>query len=96
MAKGGWVYIVTNRKQGALYIGVTSDLARRISEHKAKAVRGFTSQYRCGRLVWSERFDRIEDAITTEKRMKKWNRAWKVRLIEEHNPDWDDLALNGL
>ncbi|MHB9881206.1 GIY-YIG nuclease family protein [Pacificimonas sp. ICDLI1SI03] len=95
MAKDGWVYIVTNRKQGALYIGVTNDLARRISEHKAKSAPGFTSRYQCSRLVWSEHFDRIEDAIAMEKRMKKWNRAWKARLVQENNPNWDDLALYG-
>jgi|TARA_R100000501_G_scaffold14680_2_gene26633 putative endonuclease len=95
MANGGWVYIVANRKNGAIYIGVTNDLARRVLEHKEKRISGFTKKYGCSRLVWCEQFDRIEDAIRMEKRMKEWKRTWKVRLIEERNPVWDDLSLHG-
>ncbi|MEE4350605.1 MAG: GIY-YIG nuclease family protein [Pacificimonas sp.] len=96
MGKGGWIYILTNRKNGAIYIGVTSDLRRRVGEHRDKQLPGFTKRYGCDRLVWSDHFDSIEDTIAAEKRMKKWNRAWKVRLIEESNPDWDDLSRFGL
>ncbi len=89
--KGGWVYIVTDQPNGTLYIGVTSDLARRIWEHREGVHDGFTKRYRLNRLVWSERFDDIRDAIACEKRMKEWKRAWKVKLILASNPEWLDL-----
>ena len=89
--KGGWVYIVTDRPNGTLYIGVTSDLARRIWEHREGVYEGFTKRYGLKRLVWCERFDEIEDAIACEKRMKEWKRSWKVRVILASNPDWRDL-----
>ena len=85
------VYILASSRNGTLYVGVTSDLARRVWQHKSKAVSGFTSKYRVDRLVHFEVFDSVETAITREKALKKWNRAWKLRLIEEANPDWDDL-----
>ena len=86
-----WVYIVASRIGGTLYIGVTNNLVRRIFEHKTKAAEGFTRKYGVNRLVYFEEFDDIENAIRREKRLKKWNRAWKIRLIEEFNPNWDDL-----
>jgi putative endonuclease len=86
------VYILASRRNGTLYIGVTNDLKRRVSEHKGKLVDGFTKQYDIGRLVHFEPYDDIRDAILREKRLKAWKRAWKVRLIEESNPDWDDLT----
>ncbi len=79
----GWVYIVTNKPQG--YVGVTSDLEGRIWEHRTSVHRGFTDSYNCTRLVWYEDYDDTADAIHREKRLKNWNRAWKIRLIEEMN-----------
>ena len=76
---------------GTLYIGVTNDLIRRVHEHKSKAAEGYTRKYDVDRLVYFETFDDIENAIRREKRLKKWNRAWKIRLIEETNPNWADL-----
>jgi putative endonuclease len=75
----------------SLYIGVTNDLIRRVAEHRLKAVKSFTKKYEVDRLVYFEQFDDAENAIRREKRLKKWNRAWKIRLIEELNPNWDDL-----
>jgi putative endonuclease len=89
--KGGWVYIMTNRPGGVLYIGVTSDLVRRVSEHRAGETKSFTQNYWLSRLVYFERHEEILDAIAREKAMKKWRRAWKIALIERENPDWDDL-----
>ena len=86
-----YVYILASKVGGTLYIGVTSDLIRRVAEHRLKVVEGFTEKYDVIRLVHFEQFDDPENAIKREKRLKKWNRAWKVRLIEEHNPNWDDL-----
>ncbi len=78
-------------KQFSVYIGVTSDLVARIWQHKTKAVAGFTARYGCDRLVYFEMLDSAEAAITREKQMKEWRRAWKIALIEEANPDWLDL-----
>jgi len=89
--KGGWVYIMTNRLDGTLYIGVTSDLARRVWEHREGLVDGFTKRYGLKRLVYVECHDVIEDAIQRETSIKRWSRAWKVNLIVKDNPDWDDL-----
>jgi putative endonuclease len=89
--RGGWVYIVTNRPNGTLYLGVTSDLARRITEHRQGSIDGFTKRYGLGRLVWYEAHPDIRDAIQREHTMKHWSRAWKVRLILDLNPDWRDL-----
>jgi len=90
-----WVYILASGIGGTLYIGVTNDLIRRVYEHRAGPVEGFTAQYKVTRLVYYEQFDDAENAIRREKRLKrwlkKWNRAWKVRLIEQTNPDWLDL-----
>ena len=89
--KGGWVYIVTNRPNGTLYVGVTSDMAKRAWEHREGVVDGFTKRYGLKRLVYAERYDDITDAIQREKRMKTWPRAWKINLIRETNPAWKDL-----
>ena len=86
-----WVYIMTNKKNGTLYIGVTSNLARRIYEHRHGLVEGFTQQYRLHRLVYVESHATMPLAIAREKRLKTWNRAWKVRLINKDNPEWEDL-----
>lgn len=89
--RGGWVYIVTNRPNGTLYLGVTSDLARRIYEHRTGAYPGFTRRYGLKRLVWCEPHEMITAAIQRERNMKHWSRAWKVRLILDMNPEWRDL-----
>ncbi len=86
---GGWVYILTNRPNGTLYIGVTSDLARRVWEHREGIFPGFTRGLKI--LVWYDRFEDILTAIEREKTMKTWIRAWKVRTIMDRNPDWRDL-----
>ena len=86
-----WVYILASGLGGTLYIGVTNDLVRRVFEHRTDVVAGFTKRYGVHRLVYFEQFSDIENAIRREKRLKKWNRAWKVRLIEKMNPNWDDL-----
>jgi len=93
MRKGGYVYILASGRAGTLYIGVTNDLERRLSEHRQGLVPGFTKRYAVNRLVHYETYDCIEDAIVREKRLKKWNRDWKLNLIETENPDWRDLAL---
>jgi putative endonuclease len=90
-ARSFYVYILASRIGGTLYIGVTNDLIRRVAEHRQKQVKGFTKKYEVDRLVYFEQFDDAENAIKREKRLKRWNRAWKIRLIEEHNPNWDDL-----
>jgi putative endonuclease len=86
-----WVYILASPIGGTLYIGVTNNLIRRVYEHRQGLVEGFTKQYGVHRLVHFEQFDDIERAILREKRLKKWNRMWKIQLIEENNPNWDDL-----
>lgn len=91
MGRSYSVYIVTNRKRGALYTGVTNDLVRRVHEHREGVVDGFTKQHGCKHLVWFEMHEDIEVAILREKRVKKWLRPWKDALIEELNPDWRDL-----
>jgi putative endonuclease len=89
--KTGYVYMMANRKNGTIYTGVTSDLARRVWEHREGVVAGFTKRYGCKRLVWFEAFDEIQQARQRELQIKEWNRAWKVKRIEETNLDWDDL-----
>jgi putative endonuclease len=90
---GGSVYILASRNHGTLYIGVTSDLPKRIYEHRIGVMRGFTRRFGVKRLVYFEVFDDLEAAIVREKRMKDWHRDWKIRLIERENPDWNDLAV---
>jgi len=86
-----YVYILASKIGGTLYIGVTNDLVRRVGEQKLKVIDGCTEKYDVKKLVYFEQFDDPENAIKREKRLKKWNRAWKIRSIEEHNPNWDDL-----
>ncbi|MBR1170033.1 MULTISPECIES: GIY-YIG nuclease family protein [Bradyrhizobium] len=86
-----YVYLLASKKYGTLYIGVTNDIVRRIHEHKSKAVAGFSKRYSVDRLVWFEIYDDPLTAIAREKELKKWRREWKVRLIEEKNPQWIDL-----
>ena len=89
--QGAWIYIMTNRPNGTLYVGVTSDLAARIWQHRQGAVAGFTKRYGLKRLVYAEPHADIRAAIQREKNIKRWPRAWKVRLILAVNPDWHDL-----
>jgi putative endonuclease len=93
MEKQFAVYILASRRNGTLYVGVTSNLPKRLWEHREGIVEGFTKEYGVKTLVWYEMHDNAEAAITREKRLKKWNRAWKLRLIEEVNPDWRDLSI---
>lgn len=86
-----WVYVLASQKNGTLYVGVTSNLSRRIDEHKRKLVDGFTKEYNISQLVYVEEFKNVNEAIDREKCIKKWNRAWKLRLMENQNPDWIDL-----
>ena len=86
-----WVYIVASQRNGTIYIGHTTDLAQRIYQHRAGTADSFTKKYDCKLLVWFEQFDSIVDARAFEQRMKKWNRAWKLKRIEEMNPQWHDL-----
>jgi putative endonuclease len=88
---GGWVYFMTNRRDGVLYVGATSKLPKRAYEHREGLVDGFTKQHRVRRLVYYEWHDTIQSAIQREKNIKHWPRAWKVRLIHVMNPDWNDL-----
>ncbi|UYO52785.1 GIY-YIG nuclease family protein [Rhodopseudomonas palustris] len=86
-----YVYLLANGKHGTLYLGVTNDLARRVHEHRSKSAPGFSERYGVDRLVWFEIYDDAVTAITREKQLKKWRRDWKIRLIEDQNPDWVDL-----
>lgn len=88
---GGWVYIMTNKPHGTLYIGVTSDIARRAWEHREGIVEGFTKRYGLKLLVHAEQHDDIRMAIQREKTLKHWSRAWKIDLICKNNPHWNDL-----
>ena len=85
------VYILASRRHGVLYIGVTSDLVQRVWQHRNDLVEGFTRRYRVHRLVWYEVHESMESAILRERRIKKWNRDWKIELIEKGNPEWSDL-----
>ena len=85
------VYILASKKNGTLYIGVTSDLAKRIWEHKNNFIEGFTKRYKLHYLVWYELHDNMDAAIEREKNMKEWQRVWKIKLIEKDNPNWNDL-----
>lgn len=87
-----FVYMLASKRNGTLYVGVTNELLRRIGEHKAKAVPGFTKRYGVDILVWYETYGDINDAIAREKQIKGWDRAWKVHLIEKNNSGWNDLA----
>ena len=87
-----FVYILASQKNGTLYIGVTNNLLRRMDEHKRGLVEGFTKKYKVHRLVYYESTGDITAALRREKQLKKWERNWKLRLIEKHNPEWDDLS----
>lgn len=91
MPKQTAVYILASKRNGTLYTGVTSDLVKRIWEHKNDLVDGFTKQYRVHNLVWYELHADMISAIEREKNIKEWKRAWKIKLIEDNNPDWKDL-----
>ena len=91
MDKQGFVYIMTNKPDGTLCIGVTSNLVKRVYEHRNGLVDGFTKKYNCKRLVYFEMHETMSSAIAREKAMKKWNRSWKLRQINEMNPAWRDL-----
>jgi putative endonuclease len=86
-----YVYILASRKNGTLYNGVTNDLVRRAYDHKSNVIQGFTEKYRVHNLVYYESYTDVRDALTREKRLKKWKRQWKINLIERNNPDWIDL-----
>ena len=86
-----YVYILSSGIGGTLYIGVTNDFVRRVHEHKTKAADGFTKKHGVDRLIYYEQFEDVEAAIRREKRLKRYNRAWKIQLIEEKNPNWVDL-----
>ena len=86
------VYMMANRKNGVIYIGVTSNLPRRVDVHKSQELDGFSQKYNTDKLVWYRLFNTMEEAIIAEKRLKSWKRAWKIREIEKVNPEWKDLA----
>ncbi len=91
MREAAYVYIMTNKPYGTLYVGVTSDLVKRVWEHREGFVKGFTKEHGLKSLVWYEQHASMVEAITREKQIKKWHRDWKVNLIQEMNPNWDDL-----
>jgi len=86
-----YVYLLASRPFGALYIGMTADLVKRVWEHRAKAIPGFTATYGIDRLVWYEQHTSLESAFVRERQLKKWKREWKIQLIEADNPQWIDL-----
>ena len=88
---GAWVYVMTNKPHGILYVGVTTNIARRAWEHREGVVEGFTERYGLGRLVFAEWHEDVREAIRRERRFKHWPRAWKVRVIEAANEGWEDL-----
>jgi putative endonuclease len=91
MDKAFCVYLLASGRNGTLYVGVTSNLPQRVWQHKEGVVEGFTKEYRVKHLVWYEQHENAESAIAREKQIKKWNRDWKIRLIETTNPYWNDL-----
>jgi len=91
MVKEPCVYIMASKENGTLYVGVTSDLVKRVAEHKEALIEGFTKRYAVKTLVWYERHETMESAIVRETQIKKWNRAWKLREIGAFNPSWRDL-----
>jgi putative endonuclease len=96
--KFSYVYIVTNKRRGVLYIGVTTDLVRRISEHRQSLIAGFSKRYNLTGLVWYEVHEDVRAAIQREKNLKRWYRDWKIALVEKDNPEWRDLfeEMSGL
>jgi len=94
MDKRPCVYLLASKRNGTLYVGVTADLIRRVWEHREHLVDGFTKKHQVVTLVWFELHETMESAITREKQIKKWNRAWKIRMIESTNPTWRDLYFD--
>jgi putative endonuclease len=94
LPRPGYVYIVASRRNGTIYLGVTSDLPQRIYQHRNGQADGFSKRYGCKMLVWYSAFDDIQDARARELQMKKWKRSWKLQVIEEQNPTWRDLFNN--
>ena len=92
--KNYYVYIIASNPNGTLYIGVTNNLERRIFEHKEGLVQGFSKKHKVDRLVYFEQTNNVESAIQREKQLKKWNRNWKISLVEKSNPYWEDLSKN--
>ena len=86
-----YVYLLSSKKNGIIYTGVTNNLKKRVYQHKNEEVKGFTKKYKVKKLVYFEMTENIESAIKREKVLKKWNRQWKIRLIEKNNPEWEDL-----
>lgn len=86
-----YIYLLASQRNGTLYVGVTSDLIKRIWQHKNEATEGYTKEYQVKRLVYFEQYENVNDAILREKRLKHWNRKWKLALIEKDNPNWNDL-----
>jgi putative endonuclease len=91
MVEGAWLYILASGRRGTLYVGSTTDLARRVFEHRERLRSGFTKAHSVVRLVYAEAFGSIAEAYAAEQRIKRWRRAWKIKLIEERNPFWRDL-----
>ena len=91
MGKPGYVYIMASQRNGTIYLGVTSNLPKRVFEHREGLIEGFTKKHGCKLLVWFEAYDDLQEARATELRMKNWNRQWKLKRIERMNPDWGDL-----
>jgi putative endonuclease len=89
-----YTYIVANRRNGTIYIGITDDIGRRASEHKERTLPGFSAKYGCDKLVWYETHDTRESAFIRERQLKEWRRSWKLMLIENSNPTWADLYQN--
>lgn len=89
-----YVYLLSSKKNGTLYIGVTNDLERRMFEHKNKLVSGFTAKYNVNKLMYFEDFQYVNDALKREKQLKNWNRQWKIDLIEKENKEWKDLSVD--
>jgi len=87
-----WVYILCSDRNGTLYIGINNNILRRTYEHKQKIIKGFTTKYNVIKLVYTEEFADIKEALAREKALKKWNRSWKIKLIEKLNPNWEDLG----
>ncbi len=91
MTKYYYVYILASQRNGTLYIGITSNLLKRVWQHKNEIFKGFTEKYKIDKLVYCETFESVGDALAREKQLKKWNRQWKINLIEKENPKWIDL-----
>ncbi len=89
-----YVYILSNKKRGTLYIGVTGNIIQRVEQHKQKKIKGFTQKYLLDQLVYAEQYNSVYDALKREKQLKRWHRQWKINLIEESNPEWLDLCSN--